>query len=145
LVKSAKIIEGYNLKKGVDEMAKYVDGFVLVVPKGKEADYQKMAEMGRDSWMKHGAVQYFECRGEDLKQQEMGDQKSRAFKEMAGANDEENVWFSFVVFNSKEHRDEVNKKVMEEMSESFKDQGVFEMPNDMTKMAYGGFEVAVEG
>jgi uncharacterized protein YbaA (DUF1428 family) len=126
-------------------MAKYVDGFVLVVPKGKEADYEEMAKMGRDSWMKHGALQYFECRGDDLKQQEMGDQKSRAFKEMAGANDEENVWFSFVVFNSKEHRDEVNKKVMDEMSESFNDQANFEMPNDMTKMAYGGFEVAVEG
>jgi uncharacterized protein YbaA (DUF1428 family) len=126
-------------------MAKYVDGFVLVVPKGKEAEYQKMAEMGRDSWMKHGALQYFECRGDDLKQQEMGGQKSRAFAEMAGASGDENVWFSFIVFNSKEHRDEVNKKVMEEMSESYKDQGDFEMPNDMEKMAYGGFAVAVEG
>lgn len=126
-------------------MAKYVDGFVLVVPKGKEAEYQKMAEMGRDVWMKHGALQYFECRGEDLKQQEMGDQKSRAFQDMAGAAADENVWFSFVVFNSKEHRDEVNKKVMEEMSEAFKDQPGFEMPADMTKMAYGGFDVAVEG
>jgi uncharacterized protein YbaA (DUF1428 family) len=126
-------------------MAKYIDGFVLVVPKGKEAEYQKMAEMGRDSWMKHGALQYFECRGDDLKQQEMGDQKSRAYAEMTGATNDENVWFSFVVFNSKEHRDEVNKKVMDEMSESFKDQGEFEMPNDMKKMAYGGFEVAVEG
>ncbi len=126
-------------------MAKYVDGFVLVVPKGKEAEYQKMAEMGRDSWMKHGALQYFECRGDDLKQQEMGDQKSRAFAEMAGAASDENVWFSFVVFNSKEHRDEVNKKVMDEMSETFKDQADFEMPTDMRKMGYGGFEVAVEG
>lgn len=126
-------------------MAKYIDGFVLVVPKGKEAEYQKMAEMGRDSWMKHGALQYFECKGDDLKQQEMGEQKSRAYKEMAGAGDDENVWFSFIVFKSKEHRDEVNKKVMAEMSESFKDQGDFEMPNDMKKMAYGGFEVAVEG
>ena len=126
-------------------MAKYIDGFVLVVPKGKEAEYQKMAEMGRDAWMKHGALQYFECRGDDLKQQEMGDEKSRAFAEMAGASGDENVWFSFIVFKSKEHRDEVNKKVMEEMSESFKDQGAFEMPNDMKKMAYGGFEVAVEG
>src|SRR6185503_16202884 len=126
-------------------MAKYVDGFVLVVPKGKEADYQKMAEEGRDMWMKHGALQYFECRGDDLKQQEMGDLKSRAFAEMAGANGDENVWFSFIVFNSKEHRDEVNKKVMDEMSEDYKDQVDFEMPNDMTKMAYGGFEVAVEG
>lgn len=126
-------------------MAKYIDGFVLVIPKGKEAEYQKMAEMGRDSWMKHGALQYFECRGDDLKQQEMGDEKSRAFKEMAGANGDENVWFSFIVFESKEHRDEVNKKVMDEMSELYKDQTDFEMPNDMKKMAYGGFEVAVEG
>lgn len=124
-------------------MAKYVDGFVLVVPKGKEAEYQKMAEMGRDSWMKHGALQYFECRGDDLKQQEMGDIKSRAFQEMAGATADDNVWFSFIVFESKEHRDEVNKKVMDEMNEM--DPGDFDMPNDMTKMAYGGFEVAVEG
>lgn len=126
-------------------MAKYVDGFVLVVPKGKEADYEKMAKMGRDAWMKHGALQYFECRGDDLKQQEMGNQKSRAFAEMAGASADENVWFSFVVFNSKEHRDEVNKKVMDEMSEAFKDVDDFEMPADMKRMAYGGFEVAVEG
>jgi len=127
-------------------MAKYVDGFVLVVPKGKEAEYQKMAEMGRDSWMKHGAVQYFECRGDDLKQQEMGEMKSRAFQEMAGASTDDNVWFSFIVFNSKEHRDEVNAKVMKEMGENFDDsQGNFEMPNDMQKMAYGGFAVAVEG
>jgi uncharacterized protein YbaA (DUF1428 family) len=126
-------------------MAKYIDGFVLVVPKGKEAEYQKMAEMGRDAWMKHGALQYFECRGDDLKQQEMGDEKSRAFAEMTNAGEDENVWFSFIIFNSKEHRDEVNKKVMEEMSETFSDMTDFEMPNDMKKMAYGGFEAAVEG
>ena len=126
-------------------MAKYIDGFVLVVPKGKEAEYQKMAEEGRDSWMKHGALQYFECRGDDLNQQEMGDERSRAYKEMTGAGDDENVWFSFIVFNSKEHRDEVNKKVMAEMDEAYSDQADFEMPTDMKKMAYGGFEVVVEG
>lgn len=127
-------------------MAKYVDGFVLVVPKSKEAEYEEMAKMGRDSWMKHGALQYFECRGDDLKQQEQGDLKSRAYKEMTDAGDDENVWYSFIVFNSKEHRDEVNAKVMQEMNESFDgSQGDFEMPNDMRKMAYGGFAVAVEG
>ncbi len=126
-------------------MAKYVDGFVLVVPKGKEDEYQKMAEMGRDAWMKHGALQYFECKGDDLKQQEMGDEKSRAYPEMTGANNEENVWFSFIIFESKEHRDEVNKKVMDEMSETFKDEADFDMPADMKRMAYGGFAVAVEG
>ena len=126
-------------------MAKYIDGFVLVVPKGKEADYEEMAKMGREAWMRYGALQYFECKGDDLKQQEMGGQKSRAYKEMTGAGDDENVWFSFIVFNSKEHRDDVNKKVMAEMDEAYKDQTDFEMPNDMKKMAYGGFEVAVEG
>lgn len=128
-------------------MGKYVDGFVLVVPKGKEADYQKMAEMGRDSWMKHGALQYFECKGDDLKQQEMGDEKSRHFADMAAANGDENVWFSFIIFESKEHRDEVNAKVMQEMAETFGGDNAepFEMPTDMKKMAYGGFEVAVEG
>lgn len=126
-------------------MAKYVDGFVLVIPKGKEAEYEEMARMGRDSWIKHGALQFFECRGDDLKQQEMGDMKSRAFKEMTGAGEDDNVWFSFIVFESKEHRDEVNKKVMAEMNEQYSEQVDFEMPNDMRKMAYGGFVVAVEG
>jgi uncharacterized protein YbaA (DUF1428 family) len=126
-------------------MGKYVDGFVLVVPRGKEAEYQKMAEEGRDSWMKHGALQYFECRGDDLKQQEMGEQKSRAFADMASAGSDDNVWFSFIVFESRAHRDEVNAKVMAEMDEEYAEQTSFEMPNDMQKMAYGGFEVAVEG
>ncbi len=126
-------------------MSKYIDGFVLVVPKGKEDDYKKMAEEGRDSWMKHGALEYFECKGDDFKQQEMGEEKSRYFPEMAGAKSDENVWFSFIVFNSKEHRDEVNKKVMEEMNETYADQIDFQSPVDMKKMAYGGFEVVVEG
>lgn len=126
-------------------MAKYVDGFVLVVPKGKEADYQKMAEEGRDMWMKYGALEYFECRGDDLKQQEMGGEKSRAFAEMADAQSDENVWFSFIVFESKQQRDEINKKVMDAMSEKYKDQTDFQMPIDMKKMAYGGFEAVVEG
>lgn len=127
-------------------MAKYVDGFVLVVPKDKEADYKKMAEEGRDMWMKHGALEYYECRGDDLKQQEMGEEKSRAFAEMAGAKSDENVWFSFIVFNSKQHRNEVNRKVMDEMNVKYTDQSDFTVsPTDMKKMAYGGFEVAVEG
>jgi len=125
-------------------MSKYVDGFVLVVPKGKAEEYKKMAEEGRASWMKHGALQYFECQSNDLKQQEMGPDKSRSFTEMAGAGDGDDVWFSFIVFESKEHRDEVNKKVMAEMEASYDEQSGFVSPVDMNKMAYGGFEVIVE-
>ena len=99
-------------------MAKYVDGFVLVIPKDKREEYKKMAEMGRDSWMKHGALEYYETKGDD-------------------------VWFSFIVFRSKEHRDEVNAKVNEEMSQ-LGDMANFTMPFDMSKMAYGGFLAEVE-
>ncbi len=126
-------------------MAKYVDGFVLVVPKNKVDEYKKMAGEGRDMWIKNGALEYFECIGEDLDPQEMGDEKTLTFTEMAKANPDEIVWFSFIVFESKKHRDEVNSKVMEEMKrlgEKYKD---FSMPFDMKRMAYGGFEVAVEG
>ncbi|GIK84156.1 MAG: hypothetical protein BroJett025_07780 [Patescibacteria group bacterium] len=125
-------------------MSKYVDGFVLVVPKDKTEEYKKMAQDGADMWMRLGALEYFECRGDDLKPQEMGDQKTRSFVEMAGAGSDETVWFSFIVFESKEHRDQVNAKVMEEMNkdqDKYKDMSV---PFDMRRMAYGGFEAVVE-
>src|SRR3990172_11581061 len=121
-------------------MAKYVDGFVLVVPKGKEADYKKMAEGGRDMWMKHGALEYYECRGVDLVPQEMGGEKALSFTEMSNAKSEETVWFSFIVFKSKEHRDEVNAKVMEEMGKQMEGHEDMKMPFDMKRMAYGGFQ-----
>jgi uncharacterized protein YbaA (DUF1428 family) len=126
-------------------MSKYVDGFVLVVPKGNVEAYRKMAEEGRDAWIKHGALEYFECKNDDLKQQEMGPDKSRSFTEMAGAESEDDVWFSFIIFESKQHRDEVNKKVMEEMNEAYQEQSDFTSPFEMNQMAYGGFEVLVEG
>ena len=126
-------------------MSKYVDGFVLVIPNNKTEEYRKMAEEGRDSWMKHGALGYYECRGDDLKPQEMGDEKTRSFTEMAGARGDETVWFSFIIFKSKEHRDEVNAKVMAEMSEQMKDGKDMQMPFEMKRMSYGGFQVEVEG
>jgi uncharacterized protein YbaA (DUF1428 family) len=126
-------------------MAKYVDGFVLVVPKDRVEAYKKMAEAGRDTWMKHGALEYYECRGDDLIPQEMGGEKARAFTEMAGAKSDETVWFSFIVFKSKEHRDEVNAKVMEEMNQQVAGYEDMLSPFEMTRMAYGGFQVEVEG
>ena len=132
-------------KGGEYSMAKYVDGFVLVVPKDKTEEYKKMAEEGREMWMKYGALEYYECRGDDLVPQEMGGEKARAFTEMAGAKSDETVWFSFIVFKSKEHRDEVNAKVMEEMSKQMEGNKDMSMPFDMKRMAYGGFQVEVEG
>jgi uncharacterized protein YbaA (DUF1428 family) len=95
--------------------------------------------------MKHGALEYYECRGDDLIPQEMGGEKARAFTEMAGAKSDETVWFSFIVFKSKEHRDEVNAKVMEEMNQQVAGYEDMLSPFEMTRMAYGGFQVEVEG
>jgi uncharacterized protein YbaA (DUF1428 family) len=133
------------IARGEKTMPKYVDGFVLVVPKDKEQAYKKMAEDGRDSWMKHGALGYYECRGTDLAPQATGDEKGRAFTEMAGAGSSDTVWFSFIIFASKAHRDEVNAKVMAEMGEHMKEYESMSMPFDMKRMAYGGFQVEVEG
>lgn len=126
-------------------MAKYVDGFVLVVPKNKTEEYKKMAKGGRDAWMKHGALAYYECKGNDLVPQEMGGAKARAFTDMARAKSNETVWFSFIIFKSKKHRDAVNTKVIKEMDEQMKDLKDMQMPFDMKRMSYGGFQVEVEG
>lgn len=126
-------------------MAKYVDGFVLVVPNGKNEEYKKMAEEGRDIWMRLGALEYYECRGNDMVPPEMGGESARSFPEMAGAESGETVWFSFIVFKSKEHRDEVNARMMEEMSNPGEGMGDMSVPFDMKRMAYGGFQVEVEG
>lgn len=126
-------------------MSKYIDGFVLVVPKGKETEYTKMASEGRDAWMKHGALAYYECKGNDLEPKQMGEMKHLGFNELTKADSDEDVWFSFIVFESKAHRDDVNKKVMDEMDEKYKDATDFAMPFDMARMATGGFDVIIEG
>jgi uncharacterized protein YbaA (DUF1428 family) len=126
-------------------MAKYIDGFVVIIPKDKEEDYKKMAEEGREVWMRHGALQYFECKGADLETQEFDGDKARTFPEMSGAKADENVWFSFVIYESKKQRDEITAKVHAEMGEKYADYKDFVMPFDTNRMAQGGFQVEIEG
>lgn len=90
-------------------MAKYVDGFVFTVPKDKVAEYKKMAKEGAEAWMRHGALNYFECKGEDLKAKETGGEKPLEFTKLTKAKPNETVWFSFIIFKSKKHRDSTKK------------------------------------
>jgi uncharacterized protein YbaA (DUF1428 family) len=122
----------------------YVDGFVFTVPKKNLAAYRKMARQGRDIWMKLGALDYKECMGDDLTPKSMGGPKPRSFKEMAKAGSGDTVWFSFIVYKSRKHRDQVNKKMMAEMEKVMEKYKDFKMPFDMAKMAYGGFTVEVD-
>ena len=125
-------------------MSKYVDGFVLVVPKKNLAQYQKMARLGAKIWKKYGALDYKECMGDDLRPKGMGDMNPRLFAEMTNAKSNDTVWFSFIVYKSKKHRDEVNALVMKDpvMNDpKWKDKP---MPFDMKRFSYGGFKVVVD-
>jgi len=116
----------------------YVDGFVTPVPKRKIAAYQRVSnKMGR-IMREHGALEFRECIANDVK---WGKRTSfpRAVKQRAG----ETLFFSYIVFKSRAHRDQVNKRVM-------KDKRMAPMmdpktwPFDGKRMIYGGFKVMVD-
>lgn len=120
-------------------MAKYVDGYVLPVPRRKINVYRRMAQKAGEVWRKYGALEYFECVGDDLNAKWAGIKFPRTVRAKAG----ETVIFSFIVFKSRAHRDQVNAKVMKDpfMNDpEYKDKP---MPFDMKRMVYGGFKVLV--
>jgi uncharacterized protein YbaA (DUF1428 family) len=115
----------------------YIDGFVIVVPKKNIAAYKKMAQLGRKIWMEHGALQYFECVGNDLKTK-----WGVPFPKLTKAKKNETVFFSFIIYKSRKHRDAVNKKVMADKRMKMDNK---KMPFDMKRFSYGGFKAVVEG
>lgn len=123
-------------------MSQYIDGYVLPVPNDKIEEYREMAAEAGKSWIELGALQYFECVGDDL-DPDMGDVEMATFPDLVDTGPDETVIFAFVVYESREHRDEVNAAVMEEM-EAMAGADEIEMPFDVARMAYGGFEALVE-
>jgi uncharacterized protein YbaA (DUF1428 family) len=122
---------------------KYVDGFLIVVPKDKLDEYRTMAEVGRDVWLKYGALDYKECVGDDL-DPKIGDMETLPFPKLTRLAKDEALIFSYIVFSSRQHRDEVNAKVMSDPAmspEAMKDKP---MPFEMKRFSYGGFEVLVD-
>ena len=115
----------------------YVDGFVLVVPKRKIAIYKKMATRAATVWRDHGALDYRECVGDDLKVK-MG----LPFPKLAKTKPGETVVFSYIVYKSRAHRDKVNAKAMKD--KRFAGMDMKSMPFDGKRMIYGGFKVMVE-
>ena len=113
-----------------------VDGFVLVVPKKHLAAYQRLAKKAGKAWREHGALEYKECVGDDLKVK-MG----LPFPKLVKTKPNETVVFSYIVYKSRAHRDKVNAKVMADP----RTQGSMEiMPFDIKRMAFGGFETLVQ-
>jgi uncharacterized protein YbaA (DUF1428 family) len=117
----------------------YVDGFIVPVPKKKVAAYRVMARKAGKIWRDHGAIEFRECIADDVK---VG--KRTSFPRSVKLKPGETVFFSWIAYKSRAHRDRVNKKVMADprfhAMESMKD-----MPFDGKRMIYGGFKLVVEG
>ena len=116
----------------------YVDGFVVPVPKRKLNAYRRMAQKAGKIWREHGALEYKECIADDVK---WG--KRTSFPRSVKLKGSETVWFSYIVYMSRQHRDRVMAKVM-------KDKRLAPMmdlkalPFDAKRMIFGGFKVLVD-
>jgi uncharacterized protein YbaA (DUF1428 family) len=116
----------------------YVDGFVLPVAKKNIKAYVRLAQKAGKIWKKHGALDYKECVGDDLKSP-MG----IPFPKLAKTKPGEKVFYSFIVYKSRKHRDQVNAKVMKDPAiQTMCDPK--KMPFDCKRMTYGGFKVLVD-
>ena len=117
---------------------KYVDGFVLPVPKKNLAIYRRMAHSAGKVWREHGALEFRECVGDDLKTK-----KIKSFPIMVKPKPGETVVFSWIVFKSRAHRDAGNAKVMKDPRLA-KMMDMKAIPFDSKRMVYGGFKVMVD-
>jgi uncharacterized protein YbaA (DUF1428 family) len=118
-------------------MPRYVDGFVLPVPRRKVAAYRRLARRAGRIWKEHGALEYRECIGDDL-----DIAKVKTFPRQMRLKKGETVFFSWIVYKSRAHRDRVNRQVM-------KDPRILAMmtgpsPCDLRRMVYGGFRIVVD-
>ena len=117
---------------------KYVDGFVLPVPKKNLPAYRRMAQKAGKIWREHGALDYKECAGDDLNVK-MGVPFPKQMKVKPG----ETIVFAYIVYKSRAHRDKVNAKVMKDprLADCCDSKS---MPFDCKRMVYGGFKVLVD-
>ena len=117
---------------------KYVDGYVLPVPKKNIQAYRRIAQKAGRIWREHGALEYRECVGDDLNVKGLV-----PFPRRIKLKPGETVVFSWIVFKSRAHRDRVNAKVMKDprLADTMDPKS---MPFDVKRMVYGGFKVLVD-
>lgn len=116
---------------------RYVDGFVIPVPKKSIPYYRRIAQKAGKIWREHGALDFKECIAEDVK---VG--KLTSFPRSVKLKPSETVVFSWITFKSRAHRDRVNAKVMKDKRIAGMDPK--DMPFDGKRMIYGGFKIIVE-
>jgi uncharacterized protein YbaA (DUF1428 family) len=116
----------------------YVDGFLLPIPKRNTAAYCRIARLAGKVWREHGALHYVECVADDVKPG-----KWTSFPQAVKLKPGEAVWFSWIVYKSRKHRDQLLAKVMKDkrLAASMDPK---KMPFDGRRMMWGGFKVSVD-
>ena len=117
-------------------MPAYIDGFVAAVPTAKREDYRKHAELAAPVFKEHGALKMVECWGDDVP-----DGKLTSFPMAVKKKDDETVVFSWIVWPSRQVRDQGMKRAMEDPRFA---PGANPMPFDGKRMIFGGFQTIVE-
>jgi uncharacterized protein YbaA (DUF1428 family) len=100
--------------------------------------YRRMAQKAGRIWREHGALEFRECIADDVKPG-----KRTSFPQSVKLKPGEVVWFSWIVYKSRKHRDRVNAKVMKDPRITGMGD-MKDMPFDAKRMIYGGFKVMVE-
>lgn len=118
-------------------MPHYIDGFVIPIPTKNLAAYRRVARKAGQIWKDHGALDYWECAGDDLEVKGF-----RSFRGLAKARPDETVLFSWAVFKSRAHRDRANAAIMKDPRIA-KLCGQAQATFDCRRMAYGGFKALV--
>ena len=117
---------------------RYVDGFVVPVPRRKLAAYRRMAKYAGKIWLEYGALEYVECVADDVKPG-----KLTSFPQSVKLKRSEVVVFSYIVYRSRGQRDRIMKKIMvEPRFKRFMDPK--KMPFDGKRMFWGGFKTMVK-
>src|SRR5689334_6342793 len=115
----------------------YVDGFVVPVPKKKRAAYIKVAKTMSRIMRDHGALEYRECVADDVKPG-----KWTSFPQAVKLKKDEVVWFSWIVYRNRKHRDRVFAAAMKDKRmKPLMDPKNF--PFDGKRIIFGGFKVEV--
>lgn len=115
-------------------MANYIDGFVFPIQRDRLQDYKHLSEAVAEIWKEYGALDYREYMGDDLHLE-----GTRSFEDWAAAAEDEAIVFGWVVFDSREARDQANEKVSN-------DPRVLDLITSSNsgfnaeRMAYGGFQ-----
>ncbi len=115
----------------------YIDGFVVPVPKKKLKAYKDLAKLAGKVWIEHGALEYIECVADDVKKG-----KVTSFPQSVKLKSNETVFFSWIVYKSRAHRDRVMAKVMKDPRMAKTDPK--DWPFDGMRMIFGGFKPFVQ-